>query len=104
MKCPQCHVLQRKGITKVLDVRKKEKGTVTRRTRLCLCGHKFTTYEKLGDENDKKSGGSSKITNRQKQKIYENRDWYTSEELANLFDVHVSTIRYIKRTYKEKLK
>ena len=31
--------------------------------------------------------------------IFEKRDWYTSTELAELFGVHVSTIRDIKRKY-----
>jgi len=104
MRCPKCNILQLRGQTEVVEVRRKQKGTITRRTRQCICGHKFLTYEQLASEYDHKSGGAYKITNYQKQKIYENREWYTSEELANLFCVHVSTIRDIKRTCKEKLK
>ncbi len=104
MRCPKCNLLQSRGKTKVVEARRKQQGTITRRTRQCTCGHKFCTYEQLANEHDHKSGGAYKITNHQKQKIYESKEWYTSEELANLFCVHVSTIRDIKRTYKEKIK
>ena len=99
MRCPKCNALQARGKAVVLEVRRKQKGTITRRTRQCICGHKFCTYEQLATIHDHKSGGAHKITNYQKQMIFEKRDWYTSTELAELFGVHVSTIRDIKRKY-----
>src|SRR5438045_1676522 len=43
MKCPYCGAL----VTKVLDKRDSEDGTVTRRRRRCVeCGGRFTTYER----------------------------------------------------------
>jgi transcriptional repressor NrdR len=43
MKCPYCGA----PVTKVLDKRDSEDGTVTRRRRRCVeCGARFTTYER----------------------------------------------------------
>ena len=98
MRCPQCNTLQLKGKTFVTEVRTKQKGTITRRTRRCSCGYKFITYEQLAKDSDHKSGGAHKITDAQKKSIANSKDWYTNQELADLFCVHVSTIRDIKRT------
>ena len=98
MRCPQCNTLQKSGQTFITEVRTKQKGTITRRTRRCSCGYKFTTYEQLATKHDHKSGGAHKITNAQKKSIANSKDWYTYQELADLFCVHVSTIRDIKRT------
>lgn len=100
MRCPQCNALQLKGQSSVIEARRKEHGYVTRRTRQCSCGFKFKTYERA--ENSTKN--YSKLSERQKEKIYKHRDWYTSEELSDLFDVHVSTIREIKRTQRPEIK
>ena len=42
MECPHCH-----HPTRVLESRRAEDGTATRRRRACAgCGHRFTTYER----------------------------------------------------------
>ena len=42
MICPIC----KKGETSVVDSRPTEDGTAIRRRRLCICGERFTTFEK----------------------------------------------------------
>jgi len=46
VRCPQCHSME----DKVLDSRMNRDGTLIRRRRECLvCGHRFTTYERIED-------------------------------------------------------
>lgn len=65
MRCPSCGHSE----SKVVDSRPSEDGTAIRRRRECLgCGHRFTTYERLGDNPliVIKSDGSSEVYNREK--------------------------------------
>ena len=43
MICPFC----KKGETSVVDSRPTEDGTSIRRRRLCICGERFTTFERV---------------------------------------------------------
>ena len=43
MICSSC----KKGETSVVDSRPTEDGTAIRRSRLCVCGHRFTTFERV---------------------------------------------------------
>ena len=43
MICSSC----KKGETSVVDSRPTEDGTAIRRRRLCVCGHRFTTFERV---------------------------------------------------------
>ena len=43
MICPIC----KKGETSVVDSRPTEDGTAIRRRRLCVCGERFTTFERV---------------------------------------------------------
>ena len=43
MICPIC----KKGETSVVDSRPTEDGTTIRRRRLCICGQRFTTFERV---------------------------------------------------------
>ena len=43
MICP----CEKKGDTSVVDSRPKEDGTAIRRRRLCVCGERFTTFERI---------------------------------------------------------
>ena len=43
MICPIC----KKGETSVVDSRPTEDGTTIRRRRLCICGERFTTFERV---------------------------------------------------------
>ena len=43
MICPIC----KKGETSVVDSRPTEDGTSIRRRRLCVCGQRFTTFERV---------------------------------------------------------
>lgn len=65
MRCPSCNHLE----SKVVDSRPTEDGSSIRRRRECLaCGHRFTTYERLGDSPLVviKSDGSSEAYDRNK--------------------------------------
>lgn len=65
MRCPACGNSE----SKVVDSRPSEDGAAIRRRRECLeCGHRFTTYERLGDSPliIVKSDGSSEAYDRQK--------------------------------------
>lgn len=65
MRCPSCGNPE----SKVVDSRPSEDGAAIRRRRECLeCGHRFTTYERLGDSPliVVKSDGSSEVYDRQK--------------------------------------
>ena len=43
MICSSC----KKGETSVVDSRPTEDGTAIRRRRLCVCGYRFTTFERV---------------------------------------------------------
>ena len=43
MSCP----CEKKGETSVVDSRPTEDGTAIRRRRLCSCGERFTTFERI---------------------------------------------------------
>lgn len=65
MRCPSCGFAE----SKVVDSRSAEEGCSIRRRRECLdCGHRFTTYERLGENAIivVKSDGSSEAFNREK--------------------------------------
>lgn len=65
MRCPSCGFSE----SKVVDSRPTEDDTSIRRRRECLeCGHRFTTYERLGDNPIVviKSDGSSEAFDREK--------------------------------------
>lgn len=65
MRCPSCGYAE----SKVVDSRPTEDGTSIRRRRECLeCGHRFTTYERLGDNPLViiKTDGSSEAYDREK--------------------------------------
>lgn len=65
MRCSSCGHNE----SKVVDSRPSEDGMAIRRRRECLkCGHRFTTYERLGDNPliIVKADGSSEAYNRQK--------------------------------------
>lgn len=65
MRCPSCGHSE----SKVVDSRPSEDGATIRRRRECLeCGHRFTTYERLGNSPliVIKSDGSSEVYDREK--------------------------------------
>lgn len=65
MRCPSCGHLE----SKVVDSRPSDDGAAIRRRRECLeCKHRFTTYERLGDNPllVTKSDGSSETYDRNK--------------------------------------
>ncbi len=65
MHCPVCSHPE----SKVIDSRSAEEGSSIRRRRECLkCGHRFTTYERLGENPIIviKADGSSEAFNREK--------------------------------------
>ena len=65
MRCPSCEYED----SKVIDSRSAEEGMAIRRRRECLkCGHRFTTYERLGERPVIviKSDGSSEAFDREK--------------------------------------
>ena len=65
MRCPSCEY----DDSKVIDSRSAEEGLAIRRRRECLkCGHRFTTYERLGERPVIviKSDGSSEAFDREK--------------------------------------
>lgn len=65
MRCSSCGHNE----SKVVDSRPSEDGATIRRRRECLeCGHRFTTYERLGDNPliVVKADGSSEVYDRQK--------------------------------------
>ena len=89
MKCPNCGVTNQS----VLEVRGTEDGFVNRRRRSCHnCGYRFTTFERIEPRKTHK-----KISLEQKKVIEKRRDYFVSEDLAELFGCHISTIRSIKR-------
>ena len=88
MNCPNCGVRSEQS---VLETRGTIDGEANRRRRSCRhCGYRFTTFERIEPK-------KMKITVKQKKIIQERRDYFVSEDLAELFSCHISTIRSIKR-------
>jgi transcriptional repressor NrdR len=89
MKCPQCNSFN----DKVIDTRHSKDGTVIRRRRECLdCGFRFTTYERIEDENilvKKKKGNIEQFDKRKIIKgiklASKNRP-ITEEQIQNIAD------------------
>ena len=92
MYCPKCGLYS----THVLESRPNKIGHVTRRRRKCKsCCHKFTTYESLKDS--KNNLNHYRFTDGQIRAIYKLKDWYSTQELAELFNCSMSSISKIKR-------
>lgn len=65
MRCPKCGSVD----DKVIDTRQSKDGTVVKRRRECLqCGHRFTTYERIEEEEIKviKKDGRTEAFNKEK--------------------------------------
>tara|TARA_Y100001963_G_scaffold130628_1_gene187116 strand:- start:915 stop:1217 length:303 start_codon:yes stop_codon:yes gene_type:complete len=92
MRCPECNSLQTSPACKVLETRKTYEKTVTKRRRLCQCGHRFVTEEKVIKR-------ARKLSESQIEAVLKYQDALFSNELADLLDVHVDTIRKIKREH-----
>tara|TARA_R100001463_G_scaffold27571_1_gene63844 strand:+ start:566 stop:868 length:303 start_codon:yes stop_codon:yes gene_type:complete len=90
MRCPKCNFIQNSSTCKVLETRKSFEKTTTKRRRLCQCGHKFVTVEQVVLR-------SRKLSDDQIEAILKYQHALFSSELAELLDVHVDTIRKIKR-------
>ena len=89
MRCPNCG----NKVSKVVDSRPSEDGTVIRRRLECLsCGRRFTTYERLGESPliVLKSDGTSEVYHRDKliRGIYIAcaKRHITPEQINNLVD------------------
>mgnify|MGYP003134657964 FL=1 len=95
MRCPKCDFIQNSSTCKILETRKTYEKTTTKRRRLCQCGHKFVTVEQLILR-------SRKLSDSQVKAVLKYQDALFSKELAELLDVHVDTIRKIKREQHEK--
>ena len=95
MRCPKCDFIQNSSTCKILETRKTYEKTTTKRRRLCQCGHKFVTVEQIVLR-------SRKLTDSQVEAVLKYKDALFSNELAELLDVHVDTIRKIKREHNEK--
>jgi len=95
MRCPKCDFVQNSSTCKILETRKTYEKTTTKRRRLCQCGHKFVTVEQLILR-------SRKLSDSQVKAVLKYQDALFSKELAELLDVHVDTIRKIKREQHEK--
>ena len=95
MRCPKCDLIQNSSTCKILETRKTYEKTTTKRRRLCQCGHKFVTVEQLILR-------SRKLSDSQVKAVLKYQDALFSKELAELLDVHVDTIRKIKREQHEK--
>jgi len=96
MRCPSCSDLE----SKVIDSRPSEDGATIRRRRECLnCAHRFTTYERLGDNPlvVVKADDSSEVYNR--EKLFRGvlmacaKRPITSDQIATLIDDIESTLR-----------
>ena len=92
MRCPECNLLQTSPACKVLETRKTYEKTATKRRRLCQCGHRFVTVEKVIKR-------ARKLSESQIEAVLKYQDALFSNELADLLDVHVDTIRKIKREH-----
>ncbi|MEZ0324003.1 MAG: transcriptional regulator NrdR [Hydrogenothermaceae bacterium] len=66
MKCPKCGSLS----DKVLETRQSKDGTVIKRRRECLgCGYRFTTYERIEEEEIKVIKKNGKVEAFNKEKV-----------------------------------
>ncbi|MCX7760736.1 MAG: transcriptional regulator NrdR [Hydrogenothermaceae bacterium] len=66
MRCPKCGSLS----DKVLETRQSKDGSVIKRRRECLeCGYRFTTYERIEEENIKVIKKDGKVEPFNKEKI-----------------------------------
>ena len=98
MYCPNCKMMG----TSVIESRHTNFGNATRRRRKCsVCSHKFTTYERLRDS--KGEPAHHRFTDGQIRAIYKLKDWYGTQELAELFNCSMSSISKIKRGQSEVL-
>ena len=95
MRCPKCDLLQTSPTCKVLETRKTYEKTATKRRRICQCGHRFVTIEKVIKR-------ARKLSDSQIKAVLKYQDALFSNELAELLGVHVDTIRKIKREQNEK--
>ena len=95
MRCPKCDLLQTSPTSKVLETRKTYEKTSTKRRRVCQCGHRFVTIEKVVKR-------ARKLSDSQVEAVLKYQDALFSNELAELLGVHVDTIRKIKREQNEK--
>jgi len=95
MRCPECDLLQTSPTCKVLETRKTYEKTATKRRRVCQCGHRFVTIEKVVKR-------ARKLSDSQVEAVLKYQDALFSNELAELLGVHVDTIRKIKREQNEK--
>ena len=95
MRCPKCDLLQTSPTCKVLETRKTYEKTATKRRRVCQCGHRFVTIEKVVKR-------ARKLSDSQVEAVLKYQDALFSNELAELLGVHVDTIRKIKREQNEK--
>ena len=95
MRCPECDLLQTSPTCKVLETRKTYEKTATKRRRVCQCGHRFVTIEKVVKR-------ARKLSDSQVEAVLKYQDALFSKELAELLGVHVDTIRKIKREQNEK--
>ena len=92
MYCPKCGLYS----TQVLETRTNKLGHVTRRRRECKnCLHKFTTFETVKDS--RQDTKHYRFTDGQVRAIYKLKDWYSTQELAELFNCSMSSISRIKR-------
>ena len=93
MRCPKCNSKE----VRVLESRTKRNDSITRRRRQCdLCTHKFTTYEQI-EEIHKGCNGHYVFTDGQVRAIYKLKDWYSTQELAELFNCSLGSIQKIKQ-------
>ena len=98
MYCPKCKMLH----TNVLESRPSKFGNTTRRRRKCtVCAYKFTTYEILKDSDN--APQHHRFTDGQVRAIYKLKDWYGTQELAELFNCSMSSISKIKRGHSQVL-
>jgi len=94
MRCPKCDLLQTSPTCRVLETRKTYEKTATKRRRICQCGHRFVTIEKVIKR-------ARKLSDSQIEAVLKYQDALFSNELAELLGVHVDTIRKIKREQHE---
>ena len=95
MRCPKCDLLQTSPTCKVLETRKTYEKTATKRRRICQCGHRFVTIEKVIKR-------ARKLSDSQIEAVLKYQDALFSNELAEILGVHVDTIRKFKREHNEK--
>jgi len=100
MRCPSCAYPE----SKVVDSRPTDDESSIRRRRECLsCGHRFTTYERLGDNPliVIKSDGTSEVYNR--EKLFKGiliacaKRPVTPEQIGEIVDAIEAEIRMLPR-------